>query len=102
MSTDLDLFKTINLIFTKEPMKPKTYNLRLNPNDSNNADKNIYDILINIFINGMNTLFGSKVHPGNITKEQFDLLNDYIKSLGYNTNLMKSEDMINISFDLLK
>ena len=104
---DLDLFKTINMIFTMEVKEPKTYNLRLNPDDPNNSDKNINDILINVFINGMNTLFGKETNPGNITQDQFDILNNYMKSLGYNTlmNLVMDKNntpkSIDISFELL-
>jgi hypothetical protein len=79
----LDAFKTINMIFTSEPKEPNTLNLRLDPDDPNNANVNIYDILINVYLNGMITLFGNQVNPGNINKEQYDLLNKYMASLGY-------------------
>lgn len=81
-----DCFKTINMIFASEPKEPNTLNLRLDPNDANNANVNIYDILINVYLNGMGTLFGSTVNPGNINKEQYDLLNKYMASLGYHAN----------------
>lgn len=82
----LDCFKTINMIFTSEPKEPNTLNLRLDPDDPNNANVNIYDILINVYLNGMITLFGSIVNPGNINKEQYNLLNKYMASLGYYAN----------------
>lgn len=84
--THLDAFKTINMIFTSEPKEPNSLNLRLDPDDPNNANVNIYDILINVYLNGMVTLFGSTVNPGNINKEQYDLLNKYMASLGYHAN----------------
>lgn len=86
MSEHLDCFKTINMIFMSEPKDPNTLNLRLDPNDPNNANVNIYDILINVYLNGMITLFGNQVNPGNINKEQYDLLNKYMASLGYYAN----------------
>lgn len=82
----LDAFKTINLIFTAEPKEPNTLNLRLDPNDPNNANVNIYDILINVYLNGMITLFGNQVNPGNVNKDQYDILNKYMASLGYYAN----------------
>ena len=84
--SQLDCFKTINMIFTSEPKEPNTLNLRLDPDDPNNSDVNIYDILINVYLNGMITLFGSTVNPGNISTEQYNLLDKYMASLGYNTN----------------
>lgn len=86
MSEHLDAFKTINMIFTSEPKEPNTLNLRLDPNDPNNDNVNIYDILINVYLNGMATLFGSTVNPGNINKEQYNLLNKYMASLSYHAN----------------
>lgn len=81
-----DAFKTINLIFTAEPKEPNTLNLRLDPNDTNNDNINIHDILINVYLNGMVTLFGQEVNPGNVNKEQYDILNKYMASLGYYAN----------------
>ena len=102
----MDAFKTVNKIFTTEPNEPNTYNLRLDPNDPMNRNVNINDILINILINGITTLFGNGVNAGNITREQFDLANSYMKSLGYNTKLeLVCEDgggiptKVNISFE---
>jgi len=86
MSEQLDALKTINMIFISEPKEPNTLNLRLDPDDPNNANVNIYDILINVYLNGMATLFGSTVNPGNINKEQYEFLNRYMASLGYNVN----------------
>lgn len=94
--THLDCFKTINMIFTSEPKEPNTLNLRLDPSDPNNANVNIYDILINVYLNGMATLFGSNVNPGNINKEQYNLLNKYMASLGYIANYETKKNEHNI------
>lgn len=84
-NSQLDAFRTINEIFKVEVKPRKFYNLRLDPTDPENTQKNIYDILINVFLNGIVTLFGNTVNPQNIQKDQFDKLNSYMHSLGYNT-----------------
>lgn len=96
MSEHLDCFKTINMIFTSEPKEPNTLNLRLDPDDPNNANVNIYDILINVYLNGMATLFGNQVNPGNINKEQYNLLNKYMASLGYYANYETKRNEYNV------
>lgn len=85
----LDCFKTINMIFTSEPKEPNSLNLRLDPDDPNNSDINIYDILINVYLNGIITLFGKEINPGNINKDQYDITNKYMASLGYHANYEK-------------
>lgn len=84
------------MIFTSEPKEPNTLNLRLDPDDPNNANVNIYDILINVYLNGMITLFGNQVNPGNINKEQYNLLNKYMASLGYYANYETKRNEHNI------
>ena len=93
----IDFFKTINMIFTKEPKPPKSLNLLLDPEDKNNENVNLYDILMNVYLNGMNTLFGSEINVGNITKEQFDTLNIYMASLGYYTNCERITNELNVT-----
>ena len=85
--SELDAFKTINLIFTTEPNDPNSLNLRLDPSDANNSNININDILMNVYLNGMNTLFGQQTNVGNLNKDQFDHLNKYMASLGHYANL---------------
>lgn len=85
MEKQLDAFATVNKIFEAELKPPNFYNLKLDENNPDNKDKNFYDILINVFLNGMVTLFGNTVHPGNIQQNDFNTLNNYMHSLGYNT-----------------
>lgn len=90
--SELDAFKTINLIFTAEPKDPNSLNLRLDSDDPNNQHININDILINVYLNGMNTLFGKQTNIGNINKDQFDHLNKYMASLGHYANLERKSN----------
>jgi hypothetical protein len=84
------------MIFMSEPKEPNTLNLRLDPDDPNNANVNIYDILINVYLNGMSTLFGNQVNPGNINNEQYNLLNKYMASLGYHANYETKKNEYNV------
>ena len=81
----MDFFKTINVIFTEQVRPPGFYNLRLDESEICNDNININDVLINVFINGIHTLFGESVTPANIKKEQFLQANRYMLSLGYDT-----------------
>lgn len=107
-NNELDAFATINEIFKLDVKPPKFYNLRLDPNDPVNSEKNIYDILISVFLNGIVTLYGNTVNPQNIQKDEFDNLNSYINSLGYNTLIKGVYDEIGnpsnieISFEKLE
>lgn len=104
LSTSVDYFKQLNrVIFKSEPLPPKSFLLELDENTQGGQGTVIYDILINIFLNGITTLFGNTVNPANITKEQFDLVNKYMHSTGYNTKLELDleNNRVNISFELL-
>lgn len=84
MNSEQDAFLVFNIIFKEEPKPPNTYNLRLDETNPDNSNIRIDDIIINIFFHGMKTLYGENTNLRTITQEQFDHLNKYIKSLGYN------------------
>ena len=85
MTSEQNAFKVFDVIFTDEPKPPNTYNLRLDESNPENSSIKIDDILVNIFFNGMKTLFGETTNLRNITQEQYEHLNKYMQSLGYNT-----------------
>lgn len=95
-----DYYEMLNKIFLSDPLSPKSFYLEF---DSNNNNVTINDILINVFINGMITLFGKNTNPSNITKEQLKLVNKYINSIGYETVFEKNMEQkkIDISFKKL-
>ena len=81
----LDAFEIISLIF-KEPVKPsKHFNLKLDETIDINKNINFNDILMTIFLKGIEIKFGNKVTPQNISKEQYTIINSYMNSFGYNT-----------------
>lgn len=84
MTHEQDAFQFLNVIFTEAPKEPNTYNLRLDDSNPDNANIKIEDILINVFVNGLKTLFGESVNFRTITQEQYNLINQYMRSLGYN------------------
>jgi hypothetical protein len=85
MTTEQDAFQIFDVIFTESPKPSNTYNLRLDASNPDNVNVKIDDILINIFFNGIKTLYGETTTLRNITQEQYENLNKYMQSLGYNT-----------------
>lgn len=84
VSQEQDAFKVLNIIFNEPPKEPNTFNLRLDDSNPENANVKMDDILINVFFNGLKTLFGEN-NLTNITQEQYNHINKYMHSLGYNT-----------------
>ena len=85
MTHEQDAFQTLEIIFKEDPKPPNTFNLRLDDSNPENVTIKIEDILINVFFNGMKSLYGEATNLRNITQEQYENLNKYIHSLGYNT-----------------
>lgn len=85
MTSEQDAFKVFEVIFRDEPKPPNTFNLQLDESNPENANIRIDDVLVNIFFNGMKTLFGESTNLRTITQEQYEHLNKYMHSLGYNT-----------------
>lgn len=86
----------VDLIFSKPPQPPHSYTIDLT---AATAEQNItvFQILMNILINGAKRLFGEHVTPNTISSEQFQTLQEYMKSIGYNIkhNYTYSEDNTN-------
>lgn len=80
--SEQDAFKTLDLIFTKEPQPPNFYNLRLDETNSENEKVNFNDILMTVYLDGMSILFGS-TNLQTITQDQYEVMNKYMQSLGY-------------------
>lgn len=87
MTQEQDAFKVFEVIFGEEPKPPNHYNLRLDTTNPENDSVLIDDVLINIFFTGLKALFGEEVTLQNITQEQYFRVNEYMKSLGYQTML---------------
>lgn len=85
MTTEQDAFQILSMIFSEPPKDTNTYSLRLDDSNPDNQNVNINDILINVFFNGLRILYGESVTLRNITQEQYENINKYMHSLGYNT-----------------
>jgi hypothetical protein len=79
---NIDLYKLINLIFTNSPKPPNSIIINLNK-IANEQNLTIFQSLMTILINGSKILFGENVSADNITEKQHNILQDYIKSIGF-------------------
>lgn len=68
----------VNMIFTNEPVSPKSYVF-----EYKGSEEQLNHILINILINGSKKIFGESTYIPNISQEHFNFLNKYIESIGY-------------------
>lgn len=92
--SEVDLKKMVTIVFSNPPSDPKTYKLDLSVDDSLEMNETVVselakttsNVLINIFISGCNILYGNEVTPANISQDQFQYINKYIKSFGYETH----------------
>lgn len=91
--SEVELSKMIQVVFSNPPENPNSYKLDLSVDDIEMTDeildqlaKSTSNILMNIFISGCKILFGEDITPSNITDDQFQLINKYIHSFGYNTH----------------
>ena len=73
----LSLEEFIDYLFSTPPKEPVSYNIIL----PTNINKSL--ILFYIMMCGLHKLYG-KIKIQNISKEQFEHLNKYIKSISYN------------------
>ena len=93
--SEVELSKMVNIVFANPPGNANSYKLDLSVGDGDvemtdevldQLSKTTSRVLMNIFITGCGILFGDSVSPGNMTEEQFQLINKYINSFGYNTH----------------
>ena len=91
--SEIELSKMVQVVFANPPSKPNSYKLDLSIDNIEMTDnivdqlaKTTSNVLMNIFISGCQILFGKTVSPSNISKDQFELINQYMNSFGYNTN----------------
>lgn len=65
------------------------------------ADKDVeFDLLTDYTLSCMTILFGPKITPIDLTEEQFDQLNRYVKSIGYVLNVTKEENETSYKFKI--
>jgi hypothetical protein len=84
MEYDLTVNEIVSKLFTKPPLPPGSFCLRLqHPNPNNTVESNIFHFLMQILIEGAKILYGNEIKPTNISETQFNTLKQYILSLGY-------------------
>jgi hypothetical protein len=83
MEYELTVNDIVNKIFTKPPLPPCTYALKLSFENENTIEVNMFHFLMKILIDGAKILYGEDITPNQISPYQFDILKQYILSLGY-------------------
>lgn len=79
---NINLYQLINLIFSNSPKPPNSIIIDI----KKIADKQgltIFQSLMTFLINGANILFGENISAESITDKQHDILQEYIKSIGF-------------------
>jgi hypothetical protein len=72
----------VDVVFSDAPKPPCTYRVELS-DQAKETNITTFQMLWNILINGAKRLFGANVNVQDITEEQFDLLKQYMNSIGY-------------------
>ena len=73
----------VEQVFAKPPAAACTYNLASFTKTSNDDRVNMFPILMNILIHGAKKLYGPEITPQSITSKQYETLQLYMMSLGY-------------------
>lgn len=72
----------VNMIFSKPPKPPCTYNLTL-PENINLNQVIMFQMLMTFLISGAKHLYGNHITPEQISEKQFQELKYYVESVGY-------------------
>lgn len=88
----MDLETFIHNLFFTEPKEPCTYTLTL-PSDYNGS---MFQVLFYILMSGAQILYGKDVRPDDISQKEFNILNKYMLSIGYNIQYSYSCSETNI------
>ena len=97
---NLDAFEIISLIFKESVKSPNHFNLKLDETIDTNKNINFNDILMNIFLKGIEIKYGNQVTPQNISKDQYTIINSYMNSFGYNTEFGYTYNEDNVPINL--
>ena len=84
-----NLDELVELIFTGEPKRKGTIEIGLEDETAylQNMNRNIIvEILSQIFVRGLEFLYNTKA-VNDLSKPQFDRINEYLKSINYKTNV---------------
>lgn len=87
----------VNLVFSSKPRDFCFFNIKLT--DSN---VNMFPYLITIFINGAKKIFGDDISAESMTLEQFNIMKQYMYSLGYDTMYRYDDTQVHLWFEPIK
>jgi hypothetical protein len=86
---ETNLFEIAKQICSEPPKAPCSFQFIMD----HDADTDIeYSLVRDFTLASMQILFGLDATPGDLSEEQFDRLNQYVKSVGYKVNVIKEED----------
>jgi len=89
-----NLDELVELIFSGEP-KPKSsieIGLEDQTADLQNQNRNIiFEVLSQVFVRGLEFLYKKKV-VSNLSKQEFNRINEYLESISYKTNVFVNFD----------
>ena len=104
----MELCEFINVIFSDTPKSPCSFHItHSNCINAKTKDQNaiiMFPVLMNILILGARKIFGENINPAFISEKDFNLLKEYILSIGYilKSNQVSDENgikKINIWFE---
>lgn len=95
MLKNINLYQLINLIFTNSPKPPNSILIDINK-ISTEQNLTPFQCLMTILINGARILFGENINPENISDTQYNTLQKYIKSIGFELHHEYKYDQNNI------
>lgn len=92
----------VDTVFSKPPQEPCSYNLVVTDSPFDDVRITMFPFLMEILVTGAKKLFGNDITPHQLTSEQFDKLQSYMLSLGYqikyNYSHNSNNTMVNIWF----
>lgn len=87
----------VHMVFAQDPKPPLSYTIDL----SKVHGITPFQFLMNILILGAQTLYGNDITPDKISEKQFNILKEYIASIGfdvkYNYNMDENKKPISIN-----
>lgn len=95
---ETNIYAIAEQICSQPPKPPCSIQLMMG-HDTDNKDLE-FELLTDYTLACMRIKFGPDVNPQNMTEQQFDLLNNYVKSVGYSIVLEKQETEISYQFKI--
>ena len=83
----------INIIFSKNPNPPCTFSIEFPEYETP------FKVLMSLLVSGARKLYGDDINVSNISQEQFEELQCYIKSVGFIIKYNYTLPFINIWFE---